>query len=827
MKGFKKIISTTLAALLVAGSASLTFAKSYTDVKEDDKFDIEISILSDLGVILGTSENEFSPDKDVTREQMATLLFRLMLGRDDAGRENTTNFKDLYEPYYNGAISWANAAGLIKGVSDDRFNPTGGITKQDAMTMLIRALGQETATMNAGYPWSYISAANRLGLDKGLEDVGYTETLTRAETAKIIYNALVSDYIVTKNQNGNIVSVTTSIIEEVFGYDIVDATIVATNDYALVGETVLKNGYVTVLANDGGREFTMTVPSKSMNLIGSDNSNLGRTFKVIYKTENGKHTVLSSVMTTTTEKHSDVTVNKNGTVTIGDNVFTLVTKLSDELSTNANELMLYLMGVNGEMKLIENAAELEAVKGFIVVELMSNGGKVSTGIVKTYKMDTVKIDKNGGMNIADGKRADEISVQMPNGVKDGDVVLYRYDAMAGELEVSEILKAVSGTVVRMTEGTVTIGEKTYVLGHEKAGITAESVKKMLSLGEEVTVLVHGDNAVSVVKGVKAPDESKYLVSLSNAQLVYENGAFRYVMTAYVDGEVKNVYLKNSDAKNGNVYRYTVNDGTYDLVPIAVKDNTMLSGSGMFIQSEDELGFTVDASDGTAITFMGSHYVLSAGSGAYASSDGKPNVQFVTDENTVILVNKNGVISEIKGKYASSVIVNSGAKVVAVLDNEVGAVETLRYLYISDGSLGNYDANAQTVRVLSNNGKVFADGRVYTEYTVYSFADGKIVTMVSAEAELKVGVDYRLGKDGTVTGEKAEAMQSGKVNGYTAGTVTIGDATYTVSGSTKIAVLTEDGKVGTSTVAELYGKNVEFVQQSGEVTFILVTETTAK
>ena len=140
MNKFKKILAPILAALILASTSTMVFAKNYDDVKAEHPARTEISILSDIGVIRGTSDKEFSPNDKVTREQMATLLFRLMLGRDDAGRVNTTKFTDLYEPYYNGAISWANSAGYIIGTSDTTFNPTGGIKKQDAMAISGRFL---------------------------------------------------------------------------------------------------------------------------------------------------------------------------------------------------------------------------------------------------------------------------------------------------------------------------------------------------------------------------------------------------------------------------------------------------------------------------------------------------------------------------------------------------------------------------------------------------------------------------------------------------------------------------------------------------------------
>ncbi len=802
MNNFKKILASTLAAAMVAGGSTLTFARNYSDVKPESPHSTEISILSDLGVILGTSENEFSPEKPVTREQMAALLFRLMLGRDDAGQVNSTNFTDLYEPYYNGAISWAHSSGLILGVSEDRFNPTGGITKQDAMTMLVRALGHENDKMNAGYPWSYISTAARLGLDKGLENVAYTDTLTRAETAKILYNALVSDYVVTKTQNGALVSVSTSIIEDVFGYSIADATVVPS-----------ESNEVTLNVKIDGKYTTITVKAEDMGITGSAVNALGKTYKIIYRSENGKHTVLSAVETSTGEKYGEFTVNKNGTVTIGDGKYTL----------GENGLMMYHIKDDGSAEIIDSAEKLDAIRGFVTVELIKNGGKVTAATVKTYKQGKLEIDKDGKINLAGGKKQDEITVIMPNGVKNGDNVLYRYNEKAEELEVSAVIDVVTGTVIRRSDDKVTIGETVYSIGNDRAGITAEEIAKKLMPGKEVSVLVVDGAVIGIVDGEVKYDDGQYLVSISDARLVFENGAFRYVMTVYADGEMKNVYVNEPNAKAGYIYRYTVKDSVYALTGIRVNGNNMVSGNGEFIQNGSELGFVVNEAKDTLITLVGNGiYTLNAGNaGYYASSDGSNKAEFVTDDETVIVIRVNGVLTTVNGKYASTVKVNEGADVVAVMKNEVGAVETLKYLYISDGSLGNYTLNAETVRVLANNGYVLSDGKVYSEYTVYSFASGKVETMLSGENGLEIGSDYRTGKDGTITADKAEAMQSGKVNGYTSGTVTIGDKTYTVDSEMKGVLLSRDGKTAEVAIPSMYGMTVEYVARDGEVVFIMI------
>ena len=110
-RSLKRLLSAFLASTAVLSAAPAVFARDYEDVKEEHFARNEIDMLSDIGVILGTSDKEFSPEENVTREQMALLLFRLMLNKTDGGHVNTSPFRDLYDETYHGAISWANASG--------------------------------------------------------------------------------------------------------------------------------------------------------------------------------------------------------------------------------------------------------------------------------------------------------------------------------------------------------------------------------------------------------------------------------------------------------------------------------------------------------------------------------------------------------------------------------------------------------------------------------------------------------------------------------------------------------------------------------------------
>ncbi len=821
---------------MIAGSGTMTFAKTYDDVDSDSLSKTaatSISILSDIGVIKGTSDNEFSPAELVTREQMAAFLFRLMLGRDDAGRVNTTSFTDLYDPYYNGAISWANAAGYILGTSKTAFEPKGGITKQDAMTMLVRALGQDNAKMNENYPWSYINAAIKLGLDNGLEDVDYDETLTRADTAVILYNALTAEYLIGKTTaNGNVYYESTSIIEEVFDYSMTDALLLSTNDYSLDGDTTVKNGYVTLRGIDSDDDrFYMTVPFDQMNLDGSENDHLGNAYRVIYNTTGGKHNILSAVPMTEAKTYDSASIDtKKNTVEIGDTKYTLVDKYSDELSTNNNELLLFAYDDDGELDQIDDIDELSDLLGFYRITLLSDNGEETArrGLIRVFEMNTLETDKDGGINLADGEKEEDLNFNNEADADEDDYVLYYYNENTKELHIAETLEYVNGTVKRLTNSTVRIGDDSYDLGNKTAGIPAESIRQKLELGATVTAVIHNGAVVAIAEGVTASDASEYLLALTDAQRIYEDGSFRYVMTAFVDGKEQNIYVKNGKAEEGNIYRYTKSGDEYKLIAPETDDGILLSGKNEFVQNQnglDEIAYIIENTDNTTIELGGrNYYTINRGDAdSIASIAGLSSVRFVSDENTVILVNDNGTILQRTGEYTSTITVNDGATVTAIFNNEVGSVETLRYLYISDGELGNYDLDAEFVRILATNGHVYEDGKAYTEYTVYNFANGKIETRLSKHDDLEIGEDYRCGTDDTITTIPSDHVVTGFVTGYTSGTVSIDGATFThAAGMTIVRIINDNGTFKTEEIklADLYMKNVEFIADKGQITFVL-------
>ncbi len=833
MGNMKRNVSGSLAALILIGMlAQGAAAKSFDDVKETDEFAEQIGILSDIGVIRGTDETEFSPDAPVTREQMALLLFRLMLGKDTAGTLNTTAFRDLYDDTYSGAISWANASGYLIGTSADTFEPTAGITLQDAMTMLVRALGHSSLQMNSGYPWTYIDAATKLGLDRGLEKLSYTKELTRAEVAGILYNALTSEYLIPRTSSvGLTFYESTTIIEKVFGYTIADGVLVADNHYALPGaDPVTKNGYVTVKTPAG----LLTVAYDDLGLDGTADSHLGETLRIVSRNDEKTKlvTVLGCTPLSKTESASSIKVaDKNAHVEIGGVKYQVVETRSDALSTNANELLVYVYDTDGELTQVRTNAELSALLGAYDAKLIfddRNSDAADRLILRSYAFGKLQI-VGGKVNLADNAKLADLTLVNPDDAKHGDYVLSYYNEANKTLELAAVLPVSEPELIsRLTSTTATIGGVKYDLGSAKLGVSAASIRAQLAVGEKVRIITYGGTILAVsasASTVSAPSE--YLIAESGTTPVFLNSRFGYVMEANLDGAKETIFVTNPSVSEGAVYRYRkdTND-VYTLIPCTVTGGVIASGPDAFVQNSDrnnELALVIDKASGTTVTRTDSNYTLRRGSASAVTSTGlnESEISFVIDDDSTIIVRHGGSVTVVKGGFTSDLHVNSGASVTAVFRNEVGSVETLRYLYISDGSVGSVDSTASSVKVLASTGAELLDGKVTYTYSVLDLASGRIVTMNSASASLTVGQNYLTDMNGFISVQNAE-VTSGVVTGYTGTTVTVGGTTYRLGTDAVLVTLNSDRTVSPAALADMYMKNVEVTFENGAVRSLIVT-----
>ena len=91
------------------------------------------------GIVTGYSDELFGPNDTITREQMATILYRYAQykGYDPTGKADLSKYTDAAQvsSYAEEAVRWANAEGLINGTSATMLSP-----KSDAIRAQVAAI---------------------------------------------------------------------------------------------------------------------------------------------------------------------------------------------------------------------------------------------------------------------------------------------------------------------------------------------------------------------------------------------------------------------------------------------------------------------------------------------------------------------------------------------------------------------------------------------------------------------------------------------------------------------------------------------------------------
>ena len=129
----------------MAGSPVVNYAMDYTDVAQNQWCSEAIRWATSEGVVTGYGNGQFGTHDPITREQLATMLWRYAQteGYDVSVGENTnilsyTDVADL-SGYAIPAMQWAVGAGIINGTGDgSTLSPQGQATRAQAAVMLTR-----------------------------------------------------------------------------------------------------------------------------------------------------------------------------------------------------------------------------------------------------------------------------------------------------------------------------------------------------------------------------------------------------------------------------------------------------------------------------------------------------------------------------------------------------------------------------------------------------------------------------------------------------------------------------------------------------------------
>ena len=108
----------------------------FRDVTKTDWFLKEVSYAYQRGMIVGTELDQFSPEMELSRSMVVQILYRLE-GEPQVTADNP--FEDVAADYYAlKAITWAAENDIVKGYGDNRFGPEDDVTREQLAAILYR-----------------------------------------------------------------------------------------------------------------------------------------------------------------------------------------------------------------------------------------------------------------------------------------------------------------------------------------------------------------------------------------------------------------------------------------------------------------------------------------------------------------------------------------------------------------------------------------------------------------------------------------------------------------------------------------------------------------
>ena len=150
----------TMPASKVTVQATFTQNQSgtlpFTDVKTGDWFYEAVQYVYDKGMMTGVSADRFAPASTTTRGMIVTILYRL---ENEPAVSGDLPFTDVERgAWYANAVAWAGANDIVNGTSATTFAPNSPITREQMATMLYRFAqykGMDAVTLQenlTGYP---------------------------------------------------------------------------------------------------------------------------------------------------------------------------------------------------------------------------------------------------------------------------------------------------------------------------------------------------------------------------------------------------------------------------------------------------------------------------------------------------------------------------------------------------------------------------------------------------------------------------------------------------------------------------------------------------
>ena len=570
----KKFLSLVLALVMTMSLVTVSAgAKDFTDDSEIT-YKEAVDVISALGVVDGYSDGDFRPDDVLTRGAAAKIICNLILGPTTASAlsAGTAPFKDV--PVTNtfaGYITYCSQQGIISGYADGTFRPTGTLSGNAFMKMLLGALGYDSSIegyTGANWQVSVIKQASGIGLDDGNDEFVGSQAVTRQEAALYAFNMLQATMVEYDKKDtivvGDITINTTSTRKDVENNTNTDGNI----DGERNGDGLMQFGekYFKDLEKEDATDI-FGHPSSKWVYDGDDVGTYANEADATYVVEDDDMDVGQVVTSSSYMNYS---------------------------SSEAKDAKYFLNGDDNEVK----SSELVAV-GDIVEAYENDNGDVETVVVSRYtvaKIDKVDTDvstaesRNGASEVLtltdlDGDNSNDYYDKYDDAEKtlrgyassydEGTVlaVAFRDGKFGDEVLASYEAEAVTGEVTAFREDeTVTMDGTKYEFARNENGTAGfvDGITSNFDFDKEYTIYLTADGYVIGVEGAAGADLSDvyYVAGVYGEESRYNASKMTYYAQAVslADGSASDIELDEKDSKNELVEFLDTDNGNY----VAVK-----------------------------------------------------------------------------------------------------------------------------------------------------------------------------------------------------------------------------------------------------------------
>ena len=198
-----------LLAMVLALVMTLSLAVSASAFKDDKDVSADyaeaVAVLDGMGVFQGYEDGSFQPKGDITRAEVATIIYRIYT--QDISKNDKSGLYASYNKFSDmtgagwaaGYIGYCANAEFVKGYPDGTFKPSGKVTGYEVLTMILRAIGYDKNGEFSGADWSVNVAkyAEQAGVLENVKGVSLSAPATRELVAELLFRAIAKAPMVT------------------------------------------------------------------------------------------------------------------------------------------------------------------------------------------------------------------------------------------------------------------------------------------------------------------------------------------------------------------------------------------------------------------------------------------------------------------------------------------------------------------------------------------------------------------------------------------------------------------------------------------------------